>query len=339
MQSRGIYTLANDVVFDQLVALLNSIEVNISPDIPVCVIPYDHRLEQVKEEISHRENVTLFDNTIVLEAWDDFADQVWESHSRAKDLKQLRPARYKSPLQRKWASFNGKFDQFVFFDADSLVMKSVDNVFEKLNDYDFILDDWEHQKPREFTPLDLSIIEQKTGLTEAEIRPRLHCDSFFASQKGVFSVEQLEDLKKRAIDQGEIEWLKPKFWWSSAALSIYITFATNFKLFNFTRSPNGQEVTGNCADADAFVNINNILYNQDGLKPIHRIHYMNYSSADFARLCQGEDVKIRYQDIFLHYRFIKQPERKPQVLKPPNLLQKNNRKIQKAMQKLKKMYN
>ncbi|WP_375539518.1 hypothetical protein [Planktothrix sp. FACHB-1365] len=39
MQSRGIYTLANDVVFDQLVALLNSIEVNISPDIPVCVIP------------------------------------------------------------------------------------------------------------------------------------------------------------------------------------------------------------------------------------------------------------------------------------------------------------
>ena len=39
MQSSGIYTLANDRVFDQLVALLNSIEVNISPDIPVCVIP------------------------------------------------------------------------------------------------------------------------------------------------------------------------------------------------------------------------------------------------------------------------------------------------------------
>ncbi|MBE9144167.1 Npun_R2821/Npun_R2822 family protein [Planktothrix mougeotii] len=338
MQSRGIYTLANDVVFDQLVALLNSIEVNISPDIPVCVIPYDHRLERVKQEISLRKNVTLFDNTIVLETWDDFANQVWESYSRAKDLKQLRPARYKSPLQRKWASFNGKFDQFVFFDADSLAMKSVDDVFEKLNEYDFILDDWEHQKPREVTPLDLSIIEQKTGLTEPEIRPRLHCDSFFASQKGVFSVEQLEDLKKRAIDQGEIEWLQPKFWWSSAALSIYITFARNLKLFNFTRSPNGQEVTGNCADADAFVNINNILYNQDGLKPIHRIHYMNYSSADFARLCQGEDVNIRYQDIFLHYRFLKQPELKPQVLKPPSLLQKTNRKIQKAMQKLQKMY-
>jgi hypothetical protein len=35
----GIYTLANDVVYDQLVALLNSIEANVSPNIPVCIIP------------------------------------------------------------------------------------------------------------------------------------------------------------------------------------------------------------------------------------------------------------------------------------------------------------
>lgn len=34
---RGIYTLANDVVLDQLVALLNSIERNVGKDIPVCV--------------------------------------------------------------------------------------------------------------------------------------------------------------------------------------------------------------------------------------------------------------------------------------------------------------
>jgi hypothetical protein len=32
----GIYTLANDKAFDQLVALLNSIEANYSEDAPVC---------------------------------------------------------------------------------------------------------------------------------------------------------------------------------------------------------------------------------------------------------------------------------------------------------------
>ncbi|CCQ64583.1 hypothetical protein CWATWH0401_1179, partial [Crocosphaera watsonii WH 0401] len=60
----------------------------------------------------------------------------------------------------------------------------------------------------------------------------------------------------------------------------------------------------NCANADPFVNVDNVLYNEQGLKPIHRIHYMNYSSADFARLCQGEDANINYKDIFLLLSFL-----------------------------------
>ncbi len=62
MTPQGIYTLANDVVYDQFIALLNSIERNVSPDIPICVIPYDDRLEKVKREIDSRSNVTLFGN-------------------------------------------------------------------------------------------------------------------------------------------------------------------------------------------------------------------------------------------------------------------------------------
>ncbi|WP_392536160.1 hypothetical protein [Nostoc sp. C117] len=33
----------------------------------------------------------------------------------------------------------------------------------------------------------------------------------------------------------------------------------------------GQDKTGNCANADPFVKINNVLYNQDGLKPRERV--------------------------------------------------------------------
>ena len=107
METLGIYTLANDVVFDQLVALLNSIELNISPNIPVCVIPYDHRIERVKQEISSRENVTLFENRIALEGWDNFVNQLWESHSRAKDSKRSRPGWYQGFVHRKFAAFDG----------------------------------------------------------------------------------------------------------------------------------------------------------------------------------------------------------------------------------------
>ncbi|QSJ18134.1 hypothetical protein JYQ62_04665 [Nostoc sp. UHCC 0702] len=48
-------------------------------------------------------------------------------------------------------------------------------------------------------------------------------------------------------------------------------------------------------NADTFININNILDDKQGLKPIHRIHYMSYSSREFTYLCQGENVNIRYQ--------------------------------------------
>jgi hypothetical protein len=104
-------------------------------------------------------------------------------------------------------------------------------------------------------------------------------------------------------------------------------------VFNFTLSPNSQDRTGNCADADPFVNIDNILYNQEGLKPIHRLHYMNYSAIDFTRICRGEKVDIRYQDEFLYYRFLKEPHQRPKHLKHPSLITKANRKLQEITKK------
>ena len=55
----GIYTLANDVVCDQLIALLNSIEVNLGSDFPVCVIPYDDRLEKIMPVIEQRKKCSV----------------------------------------------------------------------------------------------------------------------------------------------------------------------------------------------------------------------------------------------------------------------------------------
>ena len=71
--ANGIYTLANDNVYNQLVALLNSIEVNIGVDIPVCVIPYNSSLNLVKAEVDKRNNVTLFDDIEAIAYWENFA--------------------------------------------------------------------------------------------------------------------------------------------------------------------------------------------------------------------------------------------------------------------------
>ncbi|MBC1277058.1 methionine synthase [Nostoc sp. UCD121] len=334
MDSFGIYTLANDVVFDQLVALLNSIEVNVSADIPICIIPYNEQLDLVRKEIKNRKNVILFDNWDVIQHWEEFAHQVWAAHPREKDTKLSRPSWYKSHLQRKFVAFEGIFDKFVFYDGDSLAMKPLNNVIDKLETSDFVFDDWEHLKDRTVAALNISVIE-KTGLyTEADIRPKLHCSSFFGSKRGLFTVKEIEIMKERLITKQEVEWINGHGWWDDSFLFNYMTLRCDRPLFNFTLSPNGEERTGNCANADPFVNINNVLYNQDGLKPIHRIHYMSYSSRDFAQLSQGQDVNICYANEFLHYRFLKQPEQRPKQLKPASIITKTNNFLNKTMNKI-----
>jgi len=51
MGINGICTLANDQVFNQLVALLNSIEVMLGKDFPVCVYPYDDRTHRQRSAL------------------------------------------------------------------------------------------------------------------------------------------------------------------------------------------------------------------------------------------------------------------------------------------------
>ncbi|WP_088243672.1 Npun_R2821/Npun_R2822 family protein [Calothrix rhizosoleniae] len=336
MENFGIYTLANDSVYDQLIALLNSIEINVSSKIPVCIIPYNQKLDLVKAEIKSRSNVTLFDNWEAIQYWEDLSHQIWSAHPREKESRYSRPSWYKGHLQRRLAVFDGIFDKFVFYDADSLAMKPINDVYEKLETYDFVFDDWEHKKPEPVAALNFSLIE-KTGLYKTEnIRNKLHCSSFFGSKKGLFSSQEMSLMKQRLIEQREIEWINGHGWWDDAFLFNYMTLRSERPLFNFTLSPNGQDITGNCADADPFVNIDHVLYNEDGLKPIHRIHYMNYSSSDFASLCRGANVNIRYKYDFLYYRFLKEPEKRPQKLKEPNIVTKSNRLIQKAVKKLHK---
>lgn len=188
----GIYTLANDVVHDQLVALLNSIEANVDSKIPICVIPYDDRLAKVKREISSRTNVTLFDNHESIQRWENFAYELWEVHPRASQKNLKNSKWYQGHLQRKFVAFEGEFDRFVFYDCDSLAMKPLNAVFEKLETFDFVFDDWEHKKKKSVAALNIDKVKASGVYREEDIIPKLHCGSFFGSKKGLFSQKEIE---------------------------------------------------------------------------------------------------------------------------------------------------
>jgi hypothetical protein len=179
--------------------------------------------------------------------------------------------------------------------------------------------------------LKVPLVAAGLGRSAAEIQSLLHCSSFFGSKRGLLNVQTLADLREKLVHQGEAAWINGV---AEAFLFSYITLRGEFSQFNYTLSPDSGDRTGNCADADPFIEQDHVLYNQQGMKPIHRIHYMNYGAEKFARLAKGEDVGMCYQDVFLHYRFLKHSDQKPQALNTPDLWTRVKRSSQQMQKQL-----
>ncbi len=325
---KGIYTLANDNLYDQVIALINSIRSNYDSKIPICIIPYNNQINQLKN--LHLEQVFLFNQEESFNKWQNFAAEIW-SHPRFGNLKQT--AWYHgSNTIRKLCSFDGPFEQFIYIDSDELVMSSLEDCFNKLTNYDCVFDDWEHKKNDCFLALDL--IEQKYHYSEQDVKKHCHCSDFFALKAGLLDDRSLEELKFSLINNEEVSLINSKGWWDEVYLFSYITFKLNCKVFNYTLSNDPQDRTGHIAGVDPFVEKDKVLFNQQGLKPIHRIHYMGYKSEAFKRLCQGENTNIPHQQVFLFYRFMNQPEDAPTDLKKPIFTSKIERFFQKVFSKL-----
>jgi hypothetical protein len=118
---RGVFFLANDTMFDQAVAFLASFR-RYNQSIPLMLIPFDDSAEMLK---SIR---TEYDFSV----WND-----------AKTL--LRCDRLSASIKgkvfghyRKFAAWEGPFDEFIYVDVDTVILEPVNSVFEFLREYDFL---------------------------------------------------------------------------------------------------------------------------------------------------------------------------------------------------------
>ncbi|MBD2571118.1 Npun_R2821/Npun_R2822 family protein [Anabaena lutea] len=308
----GIYTLANDVVYDQLVALLNSIEVNAGREIPVYVIPYDDNIEKVKVEIDTRNNVNLFDDAASIARWEEFGSRVCKSHKRSQELMRKRglPNNFRTQRYRKLCCLDGPFDKFIFFDGDTLLMKSLDEFYQKLDEYDWVTNDFQHKSDLNYI---FNWTEEK--ITEVFQREKIindvFCSGWFASKKCVFDDTMLANLLDK-LESGEadvLHWIA-----SDQTLLNYLVLRSGISSYNYACH---DDATGSHWSSKFDV-VDNILYDQG--KPITYLHYMSISASSFTKLCAGEDVDIAYRDVFLHYRYLKSPEQRPQSFKRPSSL-------------------
>lgn len=308
--SYGIYTLANDVVYDHLVALLNSIEVNAGIEVPVVVIPYDSQLEKVKSEIASRKNVSLFTDISSIERWENFAIEAWKASPRAQKVFRERrlPSIYRLALHRKLCCLDGEFENFIYFDADTLLLGPIQPIYEKLDEFKWVTYDFQYKSDLRyvFDNINQDFL-QKVDLER--IKSTVFCSGLFAGRKPILAERDFANLLG-CLKSGEADIMC--LWCPDQALLNYLILRGEVPYYNFAYHQ-VEDATG-CHWSSQFEVRDRLLYDRG--KRLTYLHYMSLPAWKFMRLCQGEDIDIPYRDIFLYYRYLHSPEKRPNLTSP-----------------------
>ncbi|BDA66999.1 nucleotide-diphospho-sugar transferase protein [Rivularia sp. IAM M-261] len=308
----GIYILANDVVYDQLIALLNSIEVHAGKNYLICILPYDNRLERVKEEVKRRSNVEIFADTSVIELWDNFVYDVWRTHPNAFKAwsEQGISGIYRMGTHRRFCAFDGQFDRFIYLDADTLVLNSLEYIFRQLDHNDFVVYDFQHKDPTHV--YDVKSKQLFNVFSQARIDNEIFCSGMYATKKGLFNQEKQNYLLSK-LTQGDAEVLYRNA--PDQTILNYMVMRSCVSIWNFALHLSEDEITGCCVTSPHFEEKDNVLY--DKQNRLTYLHYIGLSPKLFTRVCAGENIEFPYRNIFLHYRYLNQPQRRPQFKTKP----------------------
>jgi len=329
----GIYTLANDSVYDQLVALLNSIDANAAGNFPVGVIAYDDRLEKVKAEVARRPNVTLLADAEVFQTWEDFSFQVWQTHPTALanwKAQGIQTRFYRVGENHRYGAFDPQapFERFIYLDADTLVMGPLQPVFDRLGDRDFVVYDFQFKSPDHIfnlkSPRLTQVIEpQRLGQT-------IFCSGFYGAKRGLFPPQQRQWLIDQ-LAQGDAEVLYLGA--PNQSVLNYMVHKSRLSVSNLAHDWPADRVTGNSVTSSHFQARDQVLYDKG--RRLTYLHFIGISSKVFRRLCAGENLEFPYREVFLHYRYRHAPQQrpafrgplKPYKAPPPPLMQRVLRKL------------
>lgn len=329
----GIYTLANDRVFDQLVALLNSIEANAGKDYPVCVIAYDQQLERVRQELTRRPQVMLLDDHSLFQRWEDFSYDVWQSHPTALSDWQnqgIKTRFYRVGENHRYCAFDAAapFDRFIYLDADTLVLGPLEPFFAALDHSDFAVYDFQFKDPSHIFNVNSDRLEALFG--SERIQKEIFCSGCYAAKKGTFPPDHLAWLVSE-LRGGDAEVLYLGA--PNQSVLNYMVMKSDRQVHNLALARPAGQATGNSVTSSHFIAQDHLLYDKG--ERLTYLHYIGVSSKFFQRLCAGENLEFPYRDIFLHYRYLKNPADRPDFKgqptyykpKPPTLPQRLLRKL------------
>jgi hypothetical protein len=304
---KGIYTVANDNVYDQFVALLNSIERNCGQKIPVCVIPYDDNIVKVKKEILKRKNIFLFTDNNILKKWEDFSLKIWKTHPTALEMwkKQGITGVRRLGMNRRYCAFDSKapFKKFIYFDADILAFQ-IDNIFKSLEKHKFVVYDFQFKDPSHI--FDVKSQNLNNVFSKKRIESEIFCAGFFASHRGLLdSKARKKVISKLAKGESNILYTGA----CNQSVLNYMIMSSRIPVYNIALNLPKQKVTGNSVTSSHFQDKNHTLYDKGNR--LTYLHYIGVPTDLISKACQGENIDFPYRDTFLYYRFMKEPDKMP----------------------------
>jgi len=308
----GICTLANDRVYDQLIALLNSIEAIMGPETPVCVYPYNDNIDKIAAEIAKRPNVQLYDDQDSMQRWDQFFRDVWDAHPTAQQKwREIGSHKYhRFGTHRRFCAFDGPFDRFLYMDADTLLQGPVAPIFQRLNDYDWVVYDFQYKDLAHV--YDVASPKLLELFTLEQIKSKIFCSGFYAAKKGLFQQEKRDWLLTK-LREGEAEVLYTMS--ADQPILNYMVIRGDIKSCNLALQLPANEMTGCCVTSSHFQEQDHILYDRG--KRLTYIHYIGLTSDLFSKVCAGDNIDFPYRELFLHYRYLHEQELRPHFKSKP----------------------
>ena len=302
----GICTLANDRVLDQAIALINSIGEVMGPEFPICIFPYDDKYDRLAAAIQNRPNVQIFQDQSVLDYWEQESKRLWDACPNAKKRWSSLTSEpyYRLGMHRRFGAFSGPFDRFIYMDADTLLLQDISPIFKQLDSHDWITYDFQH---RDVTHVYNCASEKLLQVfTPKQLDREIFCAGFYAAKRGTFSQAQL-DICLTALKTGEHEILYEMA--PDQTILNYWVMRSNLAIYNYALELPSSESTGCCVTSDHFERRGHQLFDRGN--PLTYLHYIGLSSSLFADLCAGENIDFPYRDLFLHYRYLNDPSKKP----------------------------
>ncbi|MBD2563904.1 MULTISPECIES: hypothetical protein [Nostoc] len=175
----GVYFSANDVVYDWTIAFLNSFR-KFNRDLRLILIPFNEQCDRILK----------LSDTYKFEVYTDPCFSRLESIGQAFELGYTPTGCY---WFRRYASFWGPLDYFMYLDARQLVLANLQPFIEatKTLGFDFLHYDCAIDEVYERGEFRQELLKQNLG--------RGFNSGRWASRKGLFSIEEFEELAQSAM--------------------------------------------------------------------------------------------------------------------------------------------